>query len=88
MLDFESYQTAPIERDGERVQQRVTLFHKEGLHKQGRSAIFMWILSKQQQAPYVNCWMTDAVIRVNPEDAASLVAGIERPAQGDAVVGD
>ncbi len=83
MLDFESYETAPIERDGERVQQRVTL-----IHKHGRRAIFMWILSKQEQAPYVNCWMTDAVIRVNPEDAASLVAGIERPAQGDAVVGD
>ena len=83
MLDFESYETAPIERDGERVQQRVTL-----IHKHDRRAIFVWILSKQKQAPYVNCWMTDAVIRVNPEGAASVVAGIAQPARGDAVVGD
>ena len=77
MLDFESYDTAPIERDGERVQQRVTLLHKEGLHKQGRRAIFIWVLSKQKEAPYVNCWMTDGVIRVNPEDGPSQVAGVD-----------
>ena len=74
MLDFDSFETAPIERNGERVQQRVTL-----IHKQGRRAIFMWTLSKQKEAPYVNCWMTDGVIRVNPEDGASQVARASRP---------
>ena len=72
MLDFESFETAPMERDGEMVQQRVTL-----LHKDGRRAIFMWVLSKQKEAPYVDCWMTDTVIRVNPEDGPSQVARVD-----------
>ena len=77
MLDFESYETAPIEHAGERVQQRVTL-----IDEQGRRAIFMWVLSKQKQEPYVNCWMTDAVIRVDPEDGKSVVAEVGRPQTG------
>ena len=82
MLDFDSFETAPIERDGENVQQRVTL-----IHKHGRYAIFVWVLSKQTQAPYVNCWMTDAVFRVNPE-GTSQVAELVRLTPAGAVVGD
>ena len=62
MLDFERYEAGPIERSGDEAQQRVTLIDAEG-----NRAIFLWVLSKQKQAPYENCWMTDSVHRINPD---------------------
>ena len=69
MLDFERYEAGPIERSGDEAQQRVTLIDAEG-----NRAIFLWVLSKQKQAPYENCWMTDSVHRINPEHEKPLVA--------------
>ena len=74
MLDFERYEAGPIERSGDNAQQRVTLIDAEG-----NRAIFLWVLSKQQQAPYENCWMTDSVHRINPEHEKPLVAKLAPP---------
>ncbi len=30
----------------------------------GRRAAYLFTLSKQQSAPFENCWMTDSVVRV------------------------
>lgn len=32
---------------------------------------FVWILTRQANAPYVNCWMTDSVLLVDPRDPPS-----------------
>lgn len=69
MLDFDRYETGKIEREGDNAQQRVTLIDAEG-----KKAIFLWLLSKQKQAPYENCWMTDSVHRINPDHEKPLVA--------------
>ena len=74
MLDFERYEAGPIERSGDDAQQRVTLIDAEG-----NRAIFLWVLSKQQQVPYENCWMTDSVHRVNPEHEKPRVAMLASP---------
>lgn len=35
----------------------------------GELTLFRFFLSKQTKAPYANCWMTDAVIRVGTMNA-------------------
>lgn len=74
MLDFERYEAGPIERSGDDAQQRVTL-----IDAKGNRAIFLWVLSKQQQAPYENCWMTDSVHRINPEHEKQRLAKLAPP---------
>jgi len=74
MLDFDRYETGKIERESDNAQQRVTLIDAEG-----KKAIFLWLLSKQKQAPYENCWMTDSVQRVNPDHEKPLVAALVSP---------
>jgi hypothetical protein len=74
MLDFDRYETGKIEREGDNAQQRVTL-----IDAKGNKAIFLWLLSKQKQAPYENCWMTDSVHRVNPDHEKPLVAKLALP---------
>lgn len=71
MLDFDRYETGEIEREGDNAQQRVTL-----IDAAGNKAIFLWLLSKQKQAPYENCWMTDSVHRINPDHEKPLVAAL------------
>jgi len=74
MLNFDRYETGKIEREGDKAQQRVTLIDAEG-----NKAIFLWLLSKQSQAPYENCWMTDSVHRINPDHEKPLVATLTTP---------
>ena len=69
MLNFERYEAGKIERDGDVAQQRVTL-----IDAKGNRAMFLFILSKQKEAPYKDCWMTDIVHRVNPDHEKPLVA--------------
>jgi hypothetical protein len=69
MLNFERYETAKVEYDGDTASQRVTL-----IDAGGNRSLFLFVLSKQREAPYENCWMTDIVHRVNPDHDKPLVA--------------
>jgi len=69
MLDFERYETGKIEIDGDIARQRVTL-----INAKGDRGMFLFVLSKQKDAPYQDCWMTDMVQRVNPDHEKPLVA--------------
>ncbi len=69
MLNFERYESAKIEYDGDIARQRVTLIDADG-----KRSLFLFVLSKQKEAPYENCWMTDVVHRVDPDHDKPLVA--------------
>jgi len=59
LLNHRSASQSPIEIKDDVARQRVRVIDKDGT-----PAIFIFILSKQSQAPFVNCWMTDGVERV------------------------
>jgi hypothetical protein len=69
MLNFERYEAAKIEIDGDVARQRVTL-----IDAKGNRSLFLFVLSKQKEAPYKDCWMTDVVQRVNPPQEKPRVA--------------
>ncbi|MDA1314789.1 MAG: DUF4864 domain-containing protein [Acidobacteria bacterium] len=69
MLNFEQYETAKIELDGDIARQRVTL-----IDAAGNRSLLLFVLSRQKEAPYKDCWMTDVVQRVNPAHEKPLVA--------------
>jgi len=69
MLNFERYEAAKVELDGDVARQRVTL-----IDAKGNRFLFLFVLSKQKEAPYKDCWMTDVVQRVNPASEKPLVA--------------
>ena len=62
MLNFSTYKTSDLISDGERAQQIIVV-----LEEDGSDAGFLFSLSKQKDAPYQDCWMTDSVMRVKPE---------------------
>ena len=55
MLDFRDAAYGPVETVADQARQRVTLI---GTHA---SATYWFYLSRQAEAPWVDCWMTDAV---------------------------
>ncbi len=58
MLDFRSVHRDAINVVGMRARQRVVI-----IGRSGERATYMFLLSKQRDEPYLNCWMTDGVIR-------------------------
>ena len=55
MLDFREADYGPVETVADQARQRVTLTGE-------RSSMTYWFyLSRQSEAPYADCWMTDAV---------------------------
>lgn len=56
MLNHRSIEFDPIEISGDRATQRIKLTGADG-----QSTVYIFMLSKQTQAPYQNCWMTDGV---------------------------
>ena len=61
MIDATDAVFAPIAVDGDRAAQRVTLTHADG-----RRAIYLFQLSRQDGGPCDGCWMTDGVSRQEP----------------------
>ncbi len=60
MLEFRDADYGPIETAANQVRQRVTLTG-------ARASMAYWFyLSRQSEAPYVDCWMTDAVYIEQP----------------------
>lgn len=58
LLNHRSASQSPIEIKGDVARQRVRVTDNNGA-----TAIFIFTLSKQTEAPYVGCWMTDGVER-------------------------
>ncbi|MES2731386.1 MAG: DUF4864 domain-containing protein [Bacteroidota bacterium] len=59
MLNFQSLRAAEMVEEGEQAEQVILI-----TDKYGDLAAFLFTLSKQTQAPYQNCWMTDSVMRI------------------------
>ena len=55
MLDFSHADYGPVETVHDQARQRVTLTGALA------STTYWFFLSRQSEAPYVDCWMTDAV---------------------------
>ena len=62
MLNFAAYKTSDLVSDGTKAQQIIITQDQYGI-----DAGFLFTLSKQTDAPYEDCWMTDSVRRINPE---------------------
>ncbi len=58
LLQYRHVQMGALTVRGEQATQRVRL-----VDALGRSAVFMFHLSRQGQSPFAGCWMTDGVIR-------------------------
>lgn len=56
MVDHVDATTGPIERDGSRARQRVTLTGPDG-----RTATYVFGLSKERSGDLDGCWLTDSV---------------------------
>jgi uncharacterized protein DUF4864 len=70
MLGFRSATRARIEIDANHARQRVVLVGKDG-----SQVTYVFLLTKQAEGPYANCWMTDGVIRQRePEPAPGTTA--------------
>lgn len=63
MLGHDQAILSPIELSGTHARQTVVLTHGQG----GRAA-YIFILSKQSEGEFKDCWMTDAVVPINLED--------------------
>ena len=57
MIDHVEAVRGPIEGDGDRASQRVTLTGPEG-----RTVTYRFGLSVQPTGPFADCWMTDSVV--------------------------
>lgn len=64
MLDFHDATYGPVETISGRARQRVTLTGARG------RTTYWFHLSRQTEAPYVDCWMTDAVLVEPPAGQA------------------
>lgn len=58
MLGFRSATRGRVEIDGNHARERVVLVGKDG-----SQVTYVFLLTKQADGPYANCWMTDGVIR-------------------------
>lgn len=57
MVDHVEATTGPMEQSGSRAEQRVTLTGPDG-----RTATYVFGLSKQSSGPFEGCWLTDRVV--------------------------
>ena len=67
MLNFERADYEPMQVDGDRAVQRVTLTHADG-----RRVAYVFGLSRQEGGECDGCWMTDAVVREERPPAPRL----------------
>jgi hypothetical protein len=58
MLGFRTARRDRLEIDGSHAKQRVVIVGRDG-----SQVTYVFLLSKQSDGPFANCWMTDGVIR-------------------------
>ena len=56
MIGFERAELETLHLNGDIARQIVRLIHKED------EVLYSFLLSQQQTAPYIGCWMTDAML--------------------------
>ncbi len=78
MINFQSAHPVPIEVDGSTAKQIVTL-----VASNGKRTRYLFILSKQKKPPCRGCWMTDAVMRLDPMSGPVQVASNDAPDPSD-----
>jgi hypothetical protein len=59
MLDHEEAVAGPLERDGDRAEQRLTVTGPDG-----RTVTYLFGVSKQASGRFEGCWLTDRVVVV------------------------
>ena len=63
MLNHKSAEYGQVHLDSGEAQQLVRVTAANG-----EVALYVFILHKQADGPYKDCWMTDGVVRLRPED--------------------
>ncbi len=69
MINHRRVQFGRLKIVGVEAQQRVTLTDQEGA-----KFVYLFSLSRQQQGPFKDCWMTDAVERLSSEEEEQIIA--------------
>lgn len=64
LLNFQSCKLSKLVIDEDGVAKQIV----EVVNKKGEKVQYLFILSKQKDAPYTNCWMTEGVIRLGGEE--------------------
>lgn len=59
LLHFNAMQRGPLVMDGDAQATQSVLIQGAD----GKTAVYVWALSRQPSGPYEGCWMTDAVLR-------------------------
>jgi hypothetical protein len=67
LINHKHAEYGPLRADDQTAQQLVRITAANG-----SQAMFLFILSKQTDGTYKNCWMTDGVVRIRPEDITPL----------------
>ena len=62
LIDYAKIDYAPIQVEGDHAEQLVTVTDENG-----EPAAFLWILTRQRDGDFKDCWMTDGVTRVGVE---------------------
>lgn len=65
MINHKSAEYGPIKSDNQQAQELVKITGADG-----EEAIYVFILHKQTQGQFKDCWMTDGVVRLKPGDLA------------------
>jgi hypothetical protein len=65
MIDFRSARRLPVETDGDHAREGVVVVGRDG-----SEVTYVFLLSKQSDGRYANCWMTDGVIRQQQSEPA------------------
>ena len=63
MVNHQSVEYGEVHSDGQQAQQLVKITGAGG-----DMALYLFILSRQTDGQFKNCWMTDGVMRIHPED--------------------
>ncbi len=62
MLNYDTEELGTMKKDGMRAEQKVVL-----IDKHGKAHTYLFLLSKQQEGDYRDCWMTDGVMNLTAE---------------------
>ncbi|MEJ7618009.1 MAG: DUF4864 domain-containing protein [Pyrinomonadaceae bacterium] len=72
MLNHRATERKPIEISGGAASQRVVI-----VDAQGETATFVFVLTKQVEEPFKDCWMTDGVERVEDDSRNQIIAQVD-----------
>jgi Domain of unknown function (DUF4864) len=78
MINHKSAEFGQLRADESNAQQLVKIIGADG-----QEALYVFILNKQADGPYKDCWMTDGVVRVRPEDLQPDAPPPEPGSNGD-----